>query len=133
MMTKSTAYDGVQIAAGIEIPYERHANVQTSSLLAQAYVAALHKAGIHPSQADGLGVASFTHRPDRAIDLAWKLGLSPRWFMDDDNGGASGLNLLQHAARAIQCGDASVIVLVAGDHFQAEDFTRLVENYNITT
>lgn len=131
--TPAAAYDGVNIAAGIEIPYRRHAQARTSDLLAQAYSSALEKAGLAASQVDGIGVASFTHGPDRAIDLAWKLGLSPRWFMDDSNGGASGLNLLQHAARAIQCGDASVIVLLAGDHFEPADFTRLVENYNITT
>ena len=133
MHTAVSNYEGVRIAAGVELPYRRHAQVKTSDLLAQAYIAALDQAGIDASQVDGLGVASFTHGPDRAIDLAWKLGLSPRWFMDDSNGGASGLNLLQHAARAIQCGDASVIVLVAGDHFEPADFTRLVENYNITT
>jgi acetyl-CoA acetyltransferase len=53
--------------------------------------------------------------------------------MDDCHGGASGINMLQHAARAIQAGDANVIVLVSGDHFEAADFTSLVENYNVTT
>ena len=53
--------------------------------------------------------------------------------MDDCHGGASGINLLQHAARAIQAGDAEAIVLVSGDHFEAADFTTLVENYNVTT
>lgn len=132
--TKTAAsYDGVAIVAGTEIPYRRHAQANTSDLLAQAYLAALDEVGLSPSEVDGLGVASFTQSPDKAIDLAWKLGLSPRWFMDDSNGGTSGFNLLQHAARAIQCGDASVIVLVAGDHFEPADFVRLVENYNITT
>ena len=126
-------FDGVHIVAGVEVPYRRHANVKTTDLLASAFNKALEKANIPASDVDGLGVASFTMGPDRAIDLAWRLGLSPRWSMDDGHGGASGINLLQHAIRAIQSGDASVIVLVSGDHFEPADFTRLVENYNITT
>ena len=56
-------------------------------MLADAFVRALEATGIRRDQVDGLGVASFTLVPDRAIDLAWKLGLRPRWLMDDGNGG----------------------------------------------
>jgi len=45
----------------------------------------------------------------------------------------SGFNTLQHAWRALQAGDADLIVLVAGDVFQADDFGRLVDHYNQTT
>jgi acetyl-CoA acetyltransferase len=132
-MSDAAAFREIRLLAGVEVPYARRGGIPTSDLLAQAFHAVLARAGVHPRDVDGLGVASFTHAPDRAIDLAWKLALRPRWIMDDGNGGASGLNLLQHAARAVQCGDASVIVLLAGDHFGADDFTRLVENYNQTT
>ena len=132
-MTACAGFDDICLLAGIEVPYARRGQVPTSVLLARAFHAAVARAGLHPRDVDGLGVASFTHAPDRAIDLAWKLALRPRWIMDDGNGGASGLNLLQHAARAVQCGDASVVVLLGGDHFGADDFTRLVENYNQTT
>jgi len=132
-MNCSTGFDGVRLLAGVEIPYRRHGQTSTSDLLAQAFQAAIARAGLRADEVDGLGVASFTHGPDRAIDLAWKLSLQPRWIMDDSNGGTSGLNVLMHAARAIQCGDASAIVVVAGDHFEAQDFQRLVEHYNLTT
>ena len=132
-MTDAAGFSDICLLAGIEVPYARRGQVPTSALLAQAFHAVVARAGLHPRDVDGLGVASFTHAPDRAIDLAWKLALKPRWIMDDGNGGASGLNLLQHAARAVQCGDASIIVLLAGDHFGADDFTRLVANYNQTT
>ena len=49
--------------------------------------------------------------PDHAVDLAWRLGLHTRWLMDDANGGASGINLLTHALRAVEAGDASVVLL----------------------
>lgn len=128
------AYDNVALAAGVEIPYRRQApHESTADLLAQAFGAALVQSGFTAKEVDGLGVASFTLGPDHAIDMAWRLGLSPRWCMDDCHGGASAINLLQHAARAIQHGDASVIALISGDRFTPADFKELVENYNVTT
>ncbi|MFX1675710.1 thiolase family protein [Paraburkholderia sp. A2WS-5] len=130
----SRGYDGVLLSAGVEVPYRRQASgFSTGDLLAQAFSAALAQSGFAAREIDGLGVASFTLGPDHAIDLAWRLGLSPRWCMDDCHGGASAINLLQHAIRAIQCGDANVIVLVSGDSFEPADFRRLVDHYNLTT
>lgn len=116
-------------------PYSRHppAGTTTERVLADAFVRVLEATGVSREDVDGLGVASFTLAPDRAIDLAWKLGLRPRWLMDDGNGGASGIQLIQHAMRALDAGDAQTIVLLSGDHFTRDDFTRLVENYNRTT
>jgi acetyl-CoA acetyltransferase len=96
----------------------------------EAVVRALSDADIERDDVDGLGVASFTLGPDHAIDFAWRLGMRLRWLMEDTNGGASGINLLQHALRAIEAGDAKNVVLVAGDHFGPHDFGDLVDNYN---
>jgi acetyl-CoA acetyltransferase len=127
-------FGNVLLTAGVEVPYRRQATTEsTGDLLAQAFGAALAQSGFAAKDIDGLGVASFTLAPDHAIDLAWRLGLSPRWCMDDCHGGASAINLLQHAIRAIQHGDAKVIALVSGDRFEPADFKRLVENYNLTT
>lgn len=123
------------ILGAVESPYTRHPpeGTTTETLLADAFVRALEATGIERTAIDGLGVASFTHRPDRAIDLAWKLGVRPRWLMDDGNGGASGIQLLQHAIRAIEAGDASTIVLLSGDHFDKDSFRDLVDSYNRVT
>lgn len=126
-------FDGVAILAAFELPYQRHARTSTTELLSAALSGVLAHAGLAPSALDGLGLASFTLLPDHAIDFAWRAGLAPRWCMDDALGGASGINLLQHAARAIQAGDASMIVLLSGDHLEAADFVTLAENYNRTT
>jgi acetyl-CoA acetyltransferase len=130
-----TDYAGPVIAGAVEVPYTRHPpeGTTTETLLADAFVLALETTGVDRADVDGLGVASFTHRPDRAIDLAWKLGVRPRWLMDDGNGGASGIQLLQHAVRAIQAGDASTIVLLSGDHFDKDSFRDLVDSYNRVT
>ncbi|WP_341668084.1 thiolase family protein [Alcaligenes sp. SDU_A2] len=132
-MSPDFTWSTVRLLGATEVTYTRRGQRSTSELLALAFRQAVDQAGLHAKDIDGLGVASFTHTPDRAIDLAWKLGLQPRWIMDDSNGGASGLNILQHAIRAVQAGDAHAIAIVAGDHFEAEDFRRLVENYNQTT
>lgn len=131
---QSRDHAGVLLCGGVEVPYRRQApEGTTGDLLAQAFSAALAQSGFAAHEVDGLGVASFTLAPDHAIDVAWRLGLSPRWCMDDCHGGASAINLLQHAVRAIQCGDANVIVLVSGDRFEPADFKQLVDHYNLTT
>jgi len=124
------------IAGAAESPYTRHpdpATTTTESLLADAFLRALAVAGVERGEVDGLGVASFTLGPDHAIDLAWRLGLSVRWLMDSANGGAAGIDMLQHAVRAVEAGDASTIVLVAGDRLLRDEFVALVDGYNRAT
>lgn len=130
-MSKTSAV----IVSAVEVPYTRHpeTNVTTESLLTMAIQHAVAKAGLNLSNIDGLGVSSFTLKPDHAVDLALRSGLSLRWIMEDTNGGASGINMLQHAVRAIEAGDAEAIVLVAGDRMTASDFDSVVAEYNVIT
>lgn len=122
------------VGAG-ETPYSRHpdAGLTTHRLLAQAGRAALASAGLEAGDVDGLGVASFSLVPDRAIDLAFRLGLRPRWVMDGMTGGASGVDMLQHARRAVEAGDARAVLLLAGDRLDRDDFVRLVDDFNTAT
>jgi acetyl-CoA acetyltransferase len=124
------------IAGAAESPYTRHpdpATTTTESLLADAFLRVLSATGIERREVDGLGVASFTLTPDHAIDLAWRLGLRVRWLMDGATGGAAGIDMLQHAVRAIEAGDAATIVLLAGDRLLREEFAALVDGYNRAT
>ncbi|HKR99211.1 MAG TPA: thiolase family protein [Candidatus Dormibacteraeota bacterium] len=123
------------IASAFESAYTRHPDESqtTERLLADAFVGAVAAAGLSRDDVDGLAVSSFSLKPDHAIDLAWKLGLKPRWLMEDTNGGASGLNMLQHAVRAVEAGDAETVVVCAGDRLEREDFAVLVNNYNVAT
>ena len=122
------------VGAG-ETPYTRHpdAGLTTHRLLAQAGRAALASAGLDPRDVDGLGVASFSLAPDRAVDVAFRLGLRPRWLMDGMTGGASGLDMLQHARRAVEAGDSRAVLLLAGDRLDPADFVRLVDDFNTAT
>jgi acetyl-CoA acetyltransferase len=121
------------IVAAHEEPYARRTSRTTEQLLAAAVQGALDAAGLGPGDVDGLGVSSFSLAPDHAIDLAWRLGLRLDWIMQDPHGGASGINLLLHAVRAIEAGDARVVVLVAGDHLDRAAFARLTATYNRAT
>jgi acetyl-CoA acetyltransferase len=117
-----------------ETPYLRRPEGKTTAaLLAEAAKAALADAGLDPADVDGIGVASFSLAPDHAIDLAWRLGLRLCWLMEDAHGGASTLNMLQHAGRAIEAGDAEVILLVAGDALSPADFRRFADEHNSAT
>jgi acetyl-CoA acetyltransferase len=123
------------IAGCGESPYTRHPapGTTTAQVLADAGARALASAGLEPSALDGLAVSSFSLAPDHAVDLAWRLGLRLRWLMQDTNGGASGINMLQHAIRAVQAGDARAVLIVAGDHLPRDAFQNLVDNYNQAT
>lgn len=122
------------VGAG-EARYSRHpaAGVTTASLLAEAARAALADAGLTPAGVDGLAVASFSLAPDRAIDLAFRLGLTLRWLHDAHTGGASGVDMLQHARRAVEAGDATSVLVLAGDRLDPPDFARLLDEYNSAT
>jgi acetyl-CoA acetyltransferase len=128
------SFEAFIVGAG-ETPYRRHPTdgVTTHTLLAEAARAALSSAGIEPRDVDGLGVSSFALSPDRAVDLAVRLGLRVRWLMDGATGGASAIDMLQHARRAVEAGDASTVLLVGGDRLDAPDFVRLVDEYNVYT
>lgn len=130
-----TPEGGAVIAAAAEVPYARHPAESTSTrgLLAQALQRVLAVAGLDRNELDGLAVSSFTLGPDSAIDLAWQLGLRLRWLMQDRNGGASGINMLQHAVRAVEAGDASTVVVLAGDRLLPEEFAHLRDTYNRVT
>jgi len=130
----TVAADACIVGCG-EARYTRHApaGTNTAAVLADAAWLALESAGIDAGAVDGLAVSSFSLGPDHAIDLAWRLGVHLRWLMEDTNGGASAINMLQHAGRAVQAGDATTVLVLAGDHLPAAAFRTLVEEYNRAT
>ncbi|MGH3359711.1 MAG: thiolase family protein, partial [Nocardioidaceae bacterium] len=123
------------VTGAYEHPYTRHPaeTTTTAGLVADAVRGVLDDADIAFEDVDGLGVSSFSLAPDHAVDLAWRLGLRLRWIMQDPHGGASGINLLQHAVRAVESGDAMTVVVVAADHLDREAFGRLAATYNRAT
>jgi acetyl-CoA acetyltransferase len=115
--------------------YTRHPlpNETTHTLIRDAVVAALKDAAIAGKDVQGMAVASFSLAPDTAVDLAWKLGLSLRWLIQDTNGGSSAMNMLGHALRAVETGAASPILVVGGDATGLAGYAKIASNYNIAT
>jgi acetyl-CoA acetyltransferase len=105
----------------------------THSFIRDAVVAALSDAGIEARDVDGMAAASFSLAPDAAVDLAWKLGLSLRWLVQDTNGGSSAMNMLGHALRAVESGAASVVLVVGGDATGLGGYAKVAANFNIVT
>jgi acetyl-CoA acetyltransferase len=123
------------IAAGAEVPYTRRRpeDVTTPGLLADAIARALEQAGLDSREVDGLGISSFTLAPDHCADLAWRMGLRLSWSMEDSNGGGGALNMLQHAIRAVEAGDARTVVLASGGVAGGAGSANLFANFNSAT
>ena len=96
-------------------------------------MAALKDAEIDAHEIDGMALASFSLAPDAAVDLAWKLGLSLRWLVQDTNGGSSAMNMLGHALRGVESGAASAILVVGGDATGLGGYAKVAANFNIVT
>src|SRR5581483_8630087 len=105
----------------------------TLTFMRDAVMAALADGGLDAKDVRGLAAASFSLAPDAAVDLAWKLGLSLRWLVQDTNGGSSGMNMLGHALRAVEAGAASAILVVGGDATGLGGYAKVAANFNIAT
>ena len=105
----------------------------THTFMRDAVVAALKDAGLDARDVQGMAVSSFSLLPDNAVDLAWKLGLSLRWLLQDTNGGSSGMNMLGHALRGVETGAADVILVIGGDATGLAGYGKVAANYNIAT
>ena len=126
----AAAYEGVVIAAPVSLPYVRYSSKDAPWFLARALSGLLKASGLKKDDLDGLGVSSFTLFPDTAVGLTQHLGLSPRWLDHLPYGGASGVIALRRAARAVQCGDASVVACVAGDTNHVDSFRANLANFS---
>src|ERR1700730_1638203 len=105
----------------------------THTFIRDAVVAALRDAQVDAREVQGMAVASFSLAPDTARDVAWKLGLSLRWLLQDTNGGSSAMNMLGHALRGVETGAADVILVIGGDATGRAGYGKIASNYNIAT
>jgi len=127
-------YSAAIIGAGQSAYTRRPAPGQsTHTFIRDAVVAALRDAEIDARDVHGMAVASFSLAPDTAVDLAWKLGLSLRWLLQDTNGGSSAMNMLGHALRGVDSGAADVILVIGGDATGLAGYGKIAANYNIAT
>jgi acetyl-CoA acetyltransferase len=123
-------YDGVAVAVPVTVPYRRYSTNTAHWWIGRAVHDVVKRAGLRPTDIDGLSVSSFTVGPDTAIGLTQHLGLSPRWLDHVPLGGASGVVALRRAARAVQCGDADFVVCVAGDTNHVDSFRNMLTTFS---
>jgi len=124
------SYDGVAVAVPVTVPYRRYSINSAHWWIGRAVHEVVTRAGLTPSDIDGLSLSSFTVGPDTAIGLTQHLGLSPRWLDHIPLGGASGVVALRRAARAVQCGDADFIVCVAADTNHVDSFRNMLTTFS---
>jgi acetyl-CoA acetyltransferase len=130
MNRRRAAYDGVAVCAPVTVPYERHSPESAHCWAGKALRDLARVAGFGPGDIDGFCFASFSARPDTAVGMIQHLGLSPRWLDDIPTGGASGVMALRRAARAVQCGDAEVVVCLAADANHIDSFRRSLASFS---
>jgi acetyl-CoA acetyltransferase len=103
---------------------------ETRHFIRDAVMAALRDSGIDARDIDGFAVSSLSLAPDTSIDLAWQLGLRLKWLLQDPNGGVAGLNMLDHAVRAVDAGAADCVLICAGDAFGRAGQPGVALNFN---
>jgi acetyl-CoA acetyltransferase len=127
---KRCGYEGVAVCAPVTVRYRRYSVNSAHWWIGRALHALTRRAGLKPTDIDGLSVSSFTLAPDSAVGLTQHLGLSPRWLDHVPMGGASGGVALRRAARAVQAGDADFVACVAADTNHEDSFRRTLSSFS---
>lgn len=123
-------YDDVVLACPVTIAYERFSEHSAHYWLGSALRRLLDDSGLQKTQVDGVCVSSFTLGNDTAVGLMQHFQMSPRWLDHIPMGGASGVVALRRAARAVQCGDASIVACIAGDSNHKESFKHTISAFS---
>lgn len=129
-MAAAQAYEGAVVACPITVPYQRSSDRAAHWFFGQALRRLIDAAGIAKDEIDGLACSSFTLGADTTIALTEHFDMSPRWIEWLPTGGASGTMALRRAARAVQCGDASIVACIAADTANPQTFSALVSNFS---
>lgn len=130
MSQAQAPYTGVAVCAPITVPYQRFSADPAHWWAGRALRHLREMTGLGPSDIDGFCFASFSSGPDSAVGMIQHLGLSPRWLDHIPTGGASGVMALRRAARAVQCGDAELVVCLAADTNQIDSFRHSLAGFS---
>ncbi|CAN5201806.1 thiolase family protein [soil metagenome] len=105
--------DPVVIAGAAETKFTRHSELMDLEFLAEGMRLALADARIDKGAVNGL-VLCAPVLPDDSSYMAEHFGFEANWVMKADFGGASPVVGMLRARRAIEAGDADVVVVVGG-------------------
>ena len=130
MSRRPSSYDGVAVCAPVTVPYARFSPESAHWWAGRALQQLAQVAGLKPADIDGFCFSSFSSGPDSAVGMTQHLGLTPRWLDHIPTGGASGVMALRRAARAVQCGDADLVVCLAADTNQIDSFRHSLAGFS---
>lgn len=130
MSLRPAPYDGVVVCAPVTVPYARFSPESAHWWAGRALRQLAEVARLTPGDIDGFCFSSFSCGPDTAVGMTQHLGLSPRWLDHIPTGGASGVMALRRAARAVQCGDAELVVCLAADTNQIDSFRQSLAGFS---
>lgn len=123
-------FEHAAIAGFAELPVTRTAEQSTRDLIAEVVSTLLVDTGLSTDAVDGLAVGSFTLPPDHAANLARWLGLEVRWLAPQEPGGVGALSAVMAAARAVEAGDADVVLCVGADALDTDSLRRLSARFS---
>jgi acetyl-CoA acetyltransferase len=121
-------YEGVFVVGAGQTAYEKRTEKPVQRLIWEAADLALRSAGLGFRDVNGLGITCFTLGPDNVTTMTEHMGLTCRWLCQGLYGGASGISAMLQAARAIQHGDADVVVVLAADAFDVSSHMSMNRN-----
>ncbi|RGP35923.1 thiolase family protein [Pseudotabrizicola alkalilacus] len=124
------SYEGVAVCCPVTVPYVRFSPESAHWWAGAALQALAAHTGLRPAGIDGFCFASFSAVPDTVVGMVQHLGLCPRWMDHIPTGGASGVMALRRAARAVQAGDAELVVCLAADTNHVDSFRQTLAGFS---
>ncbi|MXQ13519.1 thiolase family protein [Microvirga makkahensis] len=110
--------------------YEKRTTRTLFSFLSEAGKNALDSAGLTFKDVDGLAICSFELHPDNAVTAAEQLGLSVSWAYLGTAGSAGPVASVINAVHAIETGQATTVLCIAGDNYDVGGHFKLMDNFN---
>ncbi len=120
-------YEGVYVVGAGQTLYEKRTDKPVQKVLWEACDIALKSATLAWRQVEGLAVTCFVLPPDNVTVVAEHFGIEAKWLFHGVYGGASSINGMLHAARAIQAGDIDVAICVAADVFDVSTHNEMID------
>jgi acetyl-CoA acetyltransferase len=125
MMTSSIGITGYGHTA-----YEKRTTRTLFSFLSEAGKNALDSAGLTFKDVDGLAICSFELHPDNTVTAAEQLGLSVSWAYLGTAGSAGPVASVINAVHAIETGQATTVLCIAGDNYDVGGHFKLMDNFS---
>ncbi|MBV2144906.1 thiolase family protein [Falsochrobactrum sp. TDYN1] len=110
--------------------YEKKTSRSLFSFLSEAGRKALDCAGLAFADVDGLAISSFELPPDNTVTTAEQFGMSISWAYLGTAGSAGPVASIINAIHAIESGQATTVLCIAGDNYDVGGHFKLMDNFS---